>query len=82
MNPLQSFGNNVVNGAKMLNPGSITRGVKQLGSDMMNTASGLVGKKQMAQKMQAPKAAPQPLKPATNPGFGGYMSYLNQANNN
>lgn len=84
MNPLQSFqnfGNNVVQGAKMLNPQSVTRGLTQLGGDMWNTVVGK-NKTKVASKMASP-AKPQtaPLKPQTNPGFAGYQNYLNQAKN-
>lgn len=83
MNSIQSFGNNVVEGAKMLSPSSIGRGIKSLFSNK---------KKNIAQKMTtpslttspnvAPVVSSQPLASTQyNQGFKAYKNSLDNAMN-
>ncbi len=80
-----SFVKNVIEGAKMVNPGSIYRGVTGLGSSIYNEAKkdiGSIGKKKaVAAKMVAPKTTPVTTQSSQqNPGFSGYQQYLRNNN--
>ena len=80
MNPLQSFGNNVVQGAKLVTPSRVLRGAKKLGGDLLgDVKNSLTPKKAMAAKM--PATPPAVTTPDYNQGFKAYNNRLKDALN-
>lgn len=78
MNPLQTFGRNVVEGAKMVTPSNTVKGIGRLGSDLFKTTFGKK-KANVAAKMATPPTGTTTPETEYNQGFGAYNKVLKDA---